>query len=922
MKNDVLVDFYLSTIKTQMCELQLVGLKEDDPHYAVVMQAIESVRRELGSMTSRLLSAALPTNTRHKRLFRTKYVEDVDLRNIENCLVSAANKVVNFNFGQSNIECDLRPAQASATEFLDTHSRVQAMVISTMEACLTSLTSNDTEDNSTVNQRNNIQGGGGGDDSDTVDNDSISASNGHRLNSSRLSHIASTASSNDSLKQSNSKVSTVNNNNKNINNKIIHTSVQVNIASVMYTTPVKLPSPELLTISPDLFHILLELDYCSARFEFEFVKCVSRRVRTLQEADDVQMVAVLFSETLMWGLTVKLLTVQQLADRDPCVLLALPRLSILVGCRLLPDSPIGANRLAVGQRLPFMFSSSRSELAYLCRQLYALRPDQLCRLARWLGPNGLPNLIYDQKISTKLSSHIEQEEEKEEAAAANLNTTTSNTKETVGNVNNTTHGSQQTLSSLSPPPPPLTSGSLPRNFLGTFYQKTHVWKTYLPGLHRLYKCISSVADQFAREYPTELRFILQKVIEMHDTSSEVDAESSNSNNENPNGEEEDDEIRRQVEDDDNSSNKGESGGDVDDGETELEEEIEFNPFHMITMNERKIQDLANLFNWNKVMQFNKTTTSCQQKDHHNHPHQHNKQQHQQEGQQANLNQLFKEYSLHFRKYANSSIVDKCMNSMESSSRCSAKSSDCWLQKCTTTTTSAAAAAGTPRHDDTSISALRNNSISSSIEDSVILVADEIGLDVAACLNHDDSDFERLTELGDNSKLKPTSPVKNNKNNSNDNTHNQSSTFTQRLQLLNLGSPIEGIQNLNDSLLFNYLPTWQPDSPTSSSSYRAVFGNRSKLETDEDNNSVQFTDDDIIDDGTDDTDDYQFDYVVGRQCATCNRSFTLIWRRHHCRRCGHIFCSKCCNHWQPIEGLASDKPVRICHECYEFLNPNI
>ncbi|VDQ15448.1 unnamed protein product [Trichobilharzia regenti] len=109
------------------------------------------------------------------------------------------------------------------------------------------------------------------------------------MNSSRLSHIASTASSNDSLKQSNSKVSTVNNNNKNINNKIIHTSVQVNIASVMYTTPVKLPSPELLTISPDLFHILLELDYCSARFEFEFVKCVSRRVRTLQEADDVQV---------------------------------------------------------------------------------------------------------------------------------------------------------------------------------------------------------------------------------------------------------------------------------------------------------------------------------------------------------------------------------------------------------------------------------------------------------------------------------------------------------------------------------------------------------------------------------------------------------------------------------------------------------
>ncbi|CAH8865335.1 unnamed protein product [Trichobilharzia szidati] len=916
MKNDVLVDFYLSTIKTQMCELQLVGLKEDDPHYSVVMQAIESVRRELGSMTSRLLSAALPTNTRHKRLFRTKYVEDVDLRNIENCLVSAANKVVNFNFGQSNIECDLRPAQASATEFLDTHSRVQAMVISTMESCLASLTSNDTEDNSTINQRNNIQGGGGDDDSDAIDNDSIPASNGRRLKSLRLSHIASNASSNDShhsnsLKQSNSKVSTVNN-----NSKIIHTSVQVNIASVIYTTPVKLPSSELLTISPELFHILLELDHCSARFEFDFVKCVSRRVRTLQEADDVQMVAVLFSETLMWGLTVKLLTVQQLADRDPCVLLALPRLSILVGCRLLPDSPVGANRLAVGQRLPFMFSSSRAELAYLCRQLYALRPDQLCRLARWLGPNGLPNLIYNQKISTKLSSHIEQEENLNTTTSSELHTTTNNNnaKVTVVNVTNT-HASQPTLSSLSPRSG--GGGSLPRNFLGTFYQKTHVWKTYLPGLHRLYKCISSVADQFAREYPTELRFILQKVIEMHDTSNEIDAESSGSTSENPNGEQEEEEERGQVEDEDNDDNtkKGEGGagaGDDDDGETELEEEIEFNPFHMISMNERKIQDLANLFNWNKVMQFNKTT-SCQQHDHHHHHH--NK--HQQEGQQSNLNQLFKEYSLHFRKYTNSSTTDKCINSMESSSHCSVKSSDCWLQKCTTGGAVAAAAA-TPRNDDNSISALRKDSISSSIEDSVILVADEIGLDVAACLNHDDSDFERLTELGDNSKLKSTSPVK---KKNNDNTQNQSSTFTQRLQLLNLGSPIEGIQNLNDSLLFNYLPTWQPDCPPSSSSYRAVV-NRSKLETDEDNNSTHFTDDDIIGDDTDDAEDYQSDYIVGRQCASCNRSFTLIWRRHHCRRCGHIFCSKCCNHWQPIEGLASDKPVRICLECYEFLSPNI
>lgn len=35
MKYDVLVDFYLVAIKAQMCELQLVGLNEDDTQYGV-----------------------------------------------------------------------------------------------------------------------------------------------------------------------------------------------------------------------------------------------------------------------------------------------------------------------------------------------------------------------------------------------------------------------------------------------------------------------------------------------------------------------------------------------------------------------------------------------------------------------------------------------------------------------------------------------------------------------------------------------------------------------------------------------------------------------------------------------------------------------------------------------------------------------
>lgn len=30
------------------------------------------------------------------------------------------------------------------------------------------------------------------------------------------------------------------------------------------------------------------------------------------------------------------------------------------------------------------------------------------------------------------------------------------------------------------------------------------------------------------------------------------------------------------------------------------------------------------------------------------------------------------------------------------------------------------------------------------------------------------------------------------------------------------------------------------------------------------------------------------------CTKCDRPFTLFLRRHHCRRCGRIFCAECSN----------------------------
>ncbi|KAH8873627.1 Lateral signaling target protein 2 like [Schistosoma japonicum] len=875
MKSDVLIDFYLATIKAQMCELQLVGLKNEDPHYGVVMQAVDSARRELGSITFRLLNAALPTNARHKRLFRTKYIEDVDLRNIENCLVSAANKVINFDSSHFNVECDLRPAKPSASEFLDTHGRIQALVVNTVESCINNSSSCHTKsENFTPNEAlkdsteqdkiqpsssipkciPDYQSGNTQEKQNFIDSDSSDSSSKNRSSSPQLSPIS--IDDPDRAQPLKQQPTIINDE----YHRTISVSIQVNIASIIYTTPVKLPSSRFLTISPELFHALLELDYCAARFEFDFVRCVSRRIRTLQEADDVQLVTVLFSETLMWGLTVKLLSTQQLADRDPCVLLALPRLSILVGCRLLPDSPIGSNRLAVGYRLPFMFNSSRSELAYLCRQLYALRPDQLCRLTRWLGPNGLPNLIYNQKLSTRLSDY-------EQTANANSSSEVHNEIKTTSSATiiNTTCGSRLSLSSITP-------NSAPHN-MNISYQKSHIWKTCLPGLHRLYKCISGVADRFAREYPTELRFILQKVIEMHDTSDEIDIESAGSANTNNSSEVVDTVDVRNVEE---IAKEDESCIDSQlSDENELEEELEWDPFNvMMASSEKKLQQLANLFNWDEVIrqqQHDKTTSSLHQ---------------------LNLHKLFKESNSYLRCCTNNTTnpINKSPCVIDSTGDCSIKPLET-IQKRTPPTIpiNIAVSEKSPLHP------CGNNTTTTTIITEQIV--DEIGLDIAACLD-DDSYLDNLTCT--NPKSIP--PVIGN--------NNQPSTFSQRLQMLNIGLSFEGTQNPTDQI-FNYLPPWQPDSPS--------YQNRldiSKID------SADSEHEQIDDDPIDSNDDIQSAYIVGRYCASCNRSFNLIRRRHHCRRCGHIFCSKCCNYWQSIEGLASNKPVRICSECHDFLSIQI
>ena len=55
------------------------------------------------------------------------------------------------------------------------------------------------------------------------------------------------------------------------------------------------------------------------------------------------------------------------------------------------------------------------------------------------------------------------------------------------------------------------------------------------------------------------------------------------------------------------------------------------------------------------------------------------------------------------------------------------------------------------------------------------------------------------------------------------------------------------------------------------------------------------------------------------CMICKSNFTLFFRRHHCRRCGQVVCSKCApsNNTRPIIELGINEPLLHCKQCFRL-----
>ncbi|XP_064612506.1 rabankyrin-5-like [Liolophura sinensis] len=58
---------------------------------------------------------------------------------------------------------------------------------------------------------------------------------------------------------------------------------------------------------------------------------------------------------------------------------------------------------------------------------------------------------------------------------------------------------------------------------------------------------------------------------------------------------------------------------------------------------------------------------------------------------------------------------------------------------------------------------------------------------------------------------------------------------------------------------------------------------------------------------------------GENCLECNVKFGIKTRKHHCRHCGRLLCSKCSSKDIPIVKFNLSKPVRVCDICFDVFD---
>ncbi|CAH1155707.1 unnamed protein product [Phaedon cochleariae] len=138
-------------------------------------------------------------------------------------------------------------------------------------------------------------------------------------------------------------------------------------------------------------------------------------------------------------------------------------------------------------------------------------------------------------------------------------------------------------------------------------------------------------------------------------------------------------------------------------------------------------------------------------------------------------------------------------------------------------------------------------------------------------------------------------------------------------------PEENISDDADNAISDSLPNWAVDSPTdltfsgkeSSANVYAVDVNEGRSLPNvlkRISNLLALKSSNLQDYGDTELKQYWMPDSVSKECYECSEKFTTFRRRHHCRVCGQIFCSQCCNQQIPGKIFGCTGDLRVCTYC--------
>ncbi|CAJ0575041.1 unnamed protein product, partial [Mesorhabditis spiculigera] len=247
---------------------------------------------------------------------------------------------------------------------------------------------------------------------------------------------------------------------------------------------------------------LLKFDRLFAEFEFKYVSAMVP-VKSIKEHDSQLDVAVLFSDCLDRALRIGYVTQDQIDYCDPSVMIVVPRLAIVWGLTQFPQGALNVD--APPDDLSEMFRPFHSLLIKIRNLLRVLDPAEMNKLERVLC-SGESNEPAEAEAETLMMSEFRGSDKAERLERINrLETGRHSPSDEIGDF-------RFGLKEIE-----KMTGVNPAKKTCVFQMENHDLRARFRStedlLHRLFVCISGVADQLQSNYSSEVRKVLKMILQ-------------------------------------------------------------------------------------------------------------------------------------------------------------------------------------------------------------------------------------------------------------------------------------------------------------------------------------------------------------------------------------------------------------------------